>query len=182
MRSPRSNPANANIANFPVYDGVLFEIAGGGDPHVYYIRGGRKCWVPDPKTCVELMGVNWTDFIERVSGDWFNAVPAGPNETGALGPVPVPAPAAALGWRTPYLFKYDYSESNGDGANHLETFLRLYPNGQAKGEYVYHNDSMMGFCGGIVIGVLNGQGQLLQYFTAAFWLHQWESSWPRSHP
>jgi alpha-L-arabinofuranosidase len=54
---------------------------------------------------------------------------------------------------------------SSNGANHLETFLRVYASGQAKGEYVYHNDSMVGFCGGIVIGVLNAENQIVQYFT-----------------
>jgi hypothetical protein len=154
-----------DIAYFPVYDGVFIKTAGGGDPRVFYIRGGQKCYVPTPAIAAGLMGANWTAYIEQVSGDWFNAVPNGPNETGAQGPVPVPAPAAALGWRTPFLFKYDYSELNNNGANHIETFLRLYPTGQIIGQYNYDNDDLMGFCGGIVVGVTNAANQLLQYFT-----------------
>lgn len=153
-----------DIAYFPVYDGVFVKDASGGDPTVYYIRGGKKCNVQGPAIAAGLMGANWTDYIEQVSGDWYNAVPNGPNETGALGPVPTPAPAVALGWRTPYLFKYDHTYFKG--SQHIETFLRVYPDGTAKGEYVYHNDEVLfGFCGGIVIGICNAANQLIQYFT-----------------
>jgi hypothetical protein len=63
-----------------------------------------------------------------------------------------------------FLFNYNF-KMNDPGSNHIHATIRADQLGKIGGEFTYDNDSMWGFCGGIVVGLYDSAGQQLKFFT-----------------
>lgn len=127
----------------------------------WYMREGHKC-VLVSREALQKLGLDWGD-VELLRWEDINAVPDGPAEDGHLGRVPLPANAVALAWNTPYIHRYDHTYFRG--SQHIESFWRLYADGHAVGTFYYKNDSNLGFCGGVTVGVLDATNQIVYSFT-----------------
>lgn len=120
-------------------------------PTVWYVRNGQRCPMAGPPVFGAL-GLTPAD-VEIVTWEDVRLLPEGPGDDGHLGPTQIDPAAAALGWKTPYL--HVYSHDYFQGSQHIESRTRIWSDGTVEGFFQYHNDSMMGFCGGVAIAMLD---------------------------
>lgn len=73
MSIPEGPPLWSKEVIAPYPEGTLIRLK--GKPQAYVIRGGRKCFVPDPET-FQAYGFQWDQVIE-VDQSTFNKIPTG---------------------------------------------------------------------------------------------------------
>ncbi len=73
MSIPEGPPLWSKEIIAPYPDGTLIRLK--GKAHAYVIRGGRKCYIPDPET-FQANGFQWDQVIE-VDQSVFNKIPTG---------------------------------------------------------------------------------------------------------
>lgn len=106
MNIPEGPPIWSKEIIAPYPDGTLIRLK--GKVQTYVIRGGRKCYIPDPET-FQALGFQWDQVIE-VDSSTFNKIPTGiplssvkpPYQYGAPGgPPPMGPPGATPGTYPP---------------------------------------------------------------------------------